>query len=230
MGANVVINETLTPDQPSYRTEALKLQSAKPDVILTETDDATAATLWSQMFQLTGLKTRIIGSGPTTGQDYFQAVQQALGSNISQFQKVFSGIQFSTVHTCATPMFLKWFHKVYPKQEPLLGHVNYYDSLVLIGLAMLKAHSVDPNAWMPVVHTITNAPKGARRVCTLQQGRALLKKGKAITYVGTKGPMTVNASNTVTVNEEAVTFDNEGNPVVRNQLTEGELAKYNNGA
>lgn len=230
MGAHVVINQSLTPDQPSYRTELLRLQAAKPDVILTETDDATAATLWSQMFQLTGLKTPIIGSGPTTGQDYFQAVQKALGDNTAQFRKVYSGVQFSTLHTCATPMFLKYFHQVYPGQEPLLGHVNYYDTMTLVGLAMLKAHSIDPNKWMPVVHTITNAPPSATRVCTFAQGRALLEKGKAITYIGTKGPMTVNASNTVTVNEEAIGFDNQGNAVVRNQLTEAELQKYNRGA
>jgi ABC-type branched-subunit amino acid transport system substrate-binding protein len=229
MHANVVANISVTPDQPSYRTEILKLQSDRPDVILTETDDATAATLWSQMYQLGDLKTKLIGSGPTTGQDYFQAVQKALGSDTSTFQKFYSGVQFSTLHTCATPTFLKAFHSVYPNQQPLLGHVNYYDSLVLIDLAMTKANSVNPNLWVPQVRQITNPPAGATQVCTLAQGLKLLKEHKPITYIGTKGSMFMNASNTVTVSEEAIGFNNVGLAVVKDQLPEAELAPFNSG-
>jgi branched-chain amino acid transport system substrate-binding protein len=229
MKATVVTTESLTPDQPSYRTQALQIQAAKPQVILTETDDATAATLWSQMEQLGGLTVPIVGSGPTTGQDYFQAVNKALGSSTPAFLKQYSGVQFSTANTCASSTFLTDFHKLYPGKEPQLGHVNYYDSVVLAALAMLKAKSTDPNKWMPEVHTITNPPAGATRVCTFAEGKQLLSEGKTITYVGTKGPMTVNASNTVTVNEEAIGFDGKGNPLVKNQLTSAELQPYNAG-
>jgi branched-chain amino acid transport system substrate-binding protein len=229
MNANVVTTVSLTPDQPSYRTEVLKLEAAKPDVILTETDDATAATLWSQMYQLSGLHTKIIGSGATTGQDYFQAVQQALGSNVTSFQKVYSGVQFSTLNTCATAAFVNAFHKLYPTQQPVLGHVNYYDTMVLVDFAMTMAKSYDPNKWVPMIREITNPPKGATSVCTLAQGLQLLKKGKAITYIGTKGSMFMNASNTVTVAEEAISFDKTGLPLVLNQLTLKELAPYNSG-
>jgi branched-chain amino acid transport system substrate-binding protein len=230
MNANVVANISLTPDQPSYRTEILSLQAANPDVILTETDDATAATLWSQMYQLSGgLSIKIIGSGPTTGQDYFQAVQQALGSNVSAFQQVYSGVQFSTVNTCASGTFLKAFQHLFPGQQPVLGHVNYYDSMVLIDLAMNMAKSYDPNKWVPMIRKITNAPKGAARACTLAQGLHDLKLGKTFTYIGTKDSMFMNKSNTVTVGEEAITFDNTGLPVVLNQLPVAELAPYNSG-
>jgi ABC-type branched-subunit amino acid transport system substrate-binding protein len=229
MHANVVANISLTPDQPSYSTEVLNLQAAKPDVILTETDDATAATLWSEMYQQSGLTTQIIGSGATTGQDYFQAVQQALGTNTTAFQKVYSGVQFSTLNTCATPTFLKAFHHLYPGQQPVLGHVNYYDSMVLIDFAMNMAHSFDPNKWVPEVRKITNPPAGAVKVCTLAQGLHDLKLGKHITYIGTKDSMFMNKSNTVTVGEEAITFDNTGLPVVINQLPVSALSPYNSG-
>jgi ABC-type branched-subunit amino acid transport system substrate-binding protein len=229
LGANVVANISLTPDQPSYRTEVLNLQSVKPDVILTETDDATAATLWSQMYQLTGLHTKIVGSGATTGQDYFQAVQQALGSNVSAFQKEYTGVQFTTVNTCATGTYLKAFNTLFPGQKPVLGHVNYYDSMILADLAMNMAKSLDPNKWVPDILKITNPPKGAIPICTLGQGLRYLKQGKAITYIGTKGSMFMNHSNTVTVGEEAISFNNTGLPVVLNQLTVSELAPYNSG-
>lgn len=229
MGANVVTNVSLTPDQPSYSTEVLSLSAAKPNVILTETDDATAATFWSEMYQLSGLNVKIVGSGATTGQDYFQAVQQALGSDITAFQKVYSGVQFSTLNTCATPTFNKAYQHLYPGQQFALGHVNYYDTMILIDLAMTKAHSFDPNKWVPMIRRITNPPKGAIKVCTLAQGLHYLKKGKAITYIGTKGSMTMNASNTVTVAEEAIAFNNTGLPVVLNQLPLSALSPYNSG-
>ncbi|HUZ41859.1 MAG TPA: ABC transporter substrate-binding protein [Acidimicrobiales bacterium] len=229
MHATVVANVSLTPDQPSYSTEVLSVEAAKPDVILTETDDATAATLWSEMYQLSGLHIKIIGSGATTGQDYFQAVQQALGSNITAFQQVYSGVSFSTLNTCATPTFLKAFHTIYPGQQPVLGHVNYYDSMLLIDFAMHMAKSFNPNKWVPEIRKITNAPKGAVRVCTLAQGLREIKLGKRFTYIGTKDSMVLNKSNTVTISEEAIAFDNTGLPVVLNQLTLAELAPFNSG-
>jgi branched-chain amino acid transport system substrate-binding protein len=227
MNANVVASITLTPDQPSYRTEVLSLEAAKPDVILTETDDATAATLWSQMYQLSGLNIKIVGSGPTAGQDYFQAVQQALGNNITSFQQVYSGVQFSTLHTCATSVFLKAFQHVYPGQQPVLGHVNYYDTMLLIDFAMNMAKSFDPNKWVPMIRRITNAPPSAAKICTLAQGLKDIKLGKPFTYIGTKDSMFMNQSNTVTIGEEAVSFDNTGLPVVLNQLTVAELRPFN---
>ena len=228
MGAQVTLNISLTPDQPSYRTEALRVVQAKPEAVLTETDDATAGTFWSQLQLLGGLRMPIIGSGPTTGQDYFQAVQKAMTSTVGTFTQHFSGVQFSTLNTCATPAFLQYFHQLYPTQQPLLGHVNYYDTLTLIALAMLKAHSVQPDKWMPEITTLTNDTH-ATPVCTFAQGKKLIEQGKAVTYIGTKGSMFMNAANTVTVSEEAVTFSSTGNLVVRNQLPESALQKYNSG-
>jgi ABC-type branched-subunit amino acid transport system substrate-binding protein len=228
MGVDVTVNVSLTPDQPSYRTEALRVSQAKPQAILTETDDATAATFWSQLDQLGGMNVPVIGSGPTTGQDYFQAVQKAMGSATSAFTKEFSGVQFSTVGTCATPTFLKYFHQLYPNQQPLLGHVNYYDTLTLIALAMLKANSVQPDKWVPEIKAITN-DTNATPVCTFAQGKKLIEQGKAVTYIGTKGSMFMNSANTVTVSEEAITFSGNGGTVVRNQLPESELQPFNSG-
>lgn len=229
LGATVVSNESLTPDQPSYRTQVLRVLSAHPQVILTETDDATAATLWSQMYQLNhNSLPPIIGSGPTDGQDYWQAVSKAMGSGTSVFDKQFSAASFSTVNTCATPTFLKDFHAVYPHSQPVLGHVNYYDTLVLIALAMLKAHSVQPDKWMPQVRSITNSTNGTQ-VCTLAQGEKLIKEGKPITYIGTKGSMRLNDANTVTIDEEFTRFGQGGSAIVRNQVPARDIRDLNNG-
>lgn len=228
MGVQVTANISLTPDQPSYRTEALRVSQANPQAILTETDDATAGTFWSQLNQLGGMNAPVIGSGPTTGQDYFQAVQKAMGSAMPAFLKQFSGVQFSTLGTCATPAFLKYFHQLYPNQQPLLGHVNYYDTLTLIALAMLKAKSVQPDKWVPEVKAITNDTH-ATPVCTFAQGKQLIAQGKAITYIGTKGSMFLNPANTVTVSEEAITFSDSGGTTVRNQLPESKLQPFNSG-
>lgn len=224
LGGHVVINESLTPDQPSYRTEILRTLAAHPQAILTETDDATAATLWSQMYQLKGLNIPIIGSGPTDGPDYYQAVAKAMGSHVSAFTKIFSAASVSTLSTCATPTFLQNFNKLYPHQQFALGHVNYYDTIVLVALAMLKAHSVQPGKWVPQIRTITNNQHGAR-VCTFAQGKKDIEEGKPFTYIGTKGSMFMNAANTVTANEEFITFGPGGSSVVKNQVPAAKILR-----
>ncbi|MCL6596470.1 MAG: ABC transporter substrate-binding protein [Firmicutes bacterium] len=226
-GGKIVINEAITPDQPTYRTALLRLIQAKPQIIFTETDDATAGTLWPELYQLEGLRIPIQGDGPTTGQDYYQAVQKGFGTNtagLAQFRKDFYGVEFSTAYTKATPTFLYWFHKVYPNQQPLLGHVNYYDSITLIALAMLKAHSIDPNVWINDIKWFTQ-DLNAAPCYSFVECRAMMTHER-VQYIGTKGSMHFNASNTVNVSEQRVAFLPNGLLRVVNQIPSSELAPY----
>ena len=99
--------------------------------------------------------------------------------------------------------------------------------MLLIDFAMNMAKSFDPNKWVPMIRRITNAPPSAAKICTLAQGLKDIKLGKPFTYIGTKDSMFMNQSNTVTIGEEAVSFDNTGLPVVLNQLTVAELRPFN---
>lgn len=224
MHGKIVVNVSLTPDQPSYRSEILKVVAANPQVIFTETDSQTAATLWSEMQQLHGLTIPVIGSGPTTGSDYFQAVSSALNSKtaLGGFLK---SVTFSTKYTKATPHFLHDLHQWKPGQDPLLNHVNYWDTINVVALAMLHAKSVDPNKWINAVRWVTNDRK-ATPVYNFAQGKKLMSKGKRIEYVGTKGSMYFNKYGTVSGNFEADKFDSTGNLVTVNQLPASKLSKY----
>jgi ABC-type branched-subunit amino acid transport system substrate-binding protein len=224
MGGQIVTNVTLTPDQASYRTEILKLLSAHPQVIFTETDAQTAATLWSEMQQMHGLTIPVIGSGPTTGDDYYQAVTSALGSKTA-LGKFLISITFSTKYTKATPYFLADLNRWKAGSDPLLNHVNYWDSINVIALAMLHAHSVNPDKWVPAVRWVTNDLKGTP-VYNFQDGRRLMAKGKHITYIGTKGSMHFNKYGTVTTNFESVHFDGSGGLKTLNQISAAALTKY----
>ncbi len=224
MGGKITINISLTPDQPSYRTEILKVLAAKPQVIFTETDSQTAATLWSEMQQLHGLTIPTVGSGPTTGADYFQAVSSATNSKTA-LGDFLQSVTFSTKYTKATPHFLHDLHQWKPGQDPLLNHVNYWDTINVIALAMLHAHSINPDKWMHAVRWVTNDRK-ATPVYNFTQGKKLMSKGKRIQYVGTKGSMYFNKFGTVSGNFEADKFDASGNLVTINQLPASKLSKY----
>ena len=54
LGGTMVSNQAIALDQPSYRTEVTKMLAAKPQVIFTEEDPATAATFLSEVAQLNG--------------------------------------------------------------------------------------------------------------------------------------------------------------------------------
>ncbi|MGH2441820.1 MAG: ABC transporter substrate-binding protein [Chloroflexota bacterium] len=224
MGGKLVANITLTPDAASYRTEILKLVASHPQVIFTETDAQTAATLWSELKQIHGLTIPAVGSGPTTGPDYFQAVSAALG-NKSSLGKFLTSETFSTKYTKATQYFLADLNRWQPGANPLLNHVNYWDSLNVIALAMLHAHSVNPNKWIPAVKWVTNDRK-AVKVYDFQQGKKEMSKHKRIQYIGTKGSMYFNKYNTVTTNFEAVHFTGNGNLKTVHQIPASQLSKY----
>lgn len=208
MGGKIVDNEVLGLDQPSYRTEILKMLKSKPQVIFSETDSQSAGTLWSQLKQLHGLNIPVVGSGPTTGPDYFQAVSTALG-NKTDVTKFLIQVNQSTYNTKATPLFIHDLHRWKPGQDPLLNHVNYWDSLNLIALAMTKAKSIDPNVWMKDIRWVTNNLH-AKRVYNFAQGRRLIKQGKKIQYIGTKGSMFFNKHGEVSSNFDVTRFNTSG--------------------
>ncbi len=55
LGGQIVVNQTLTLDQSSYRTEVTAAVAANPDVIFTEADPQTDAAYLSQLQQLHGM-------------------------------------------------------------------------------------------------------------------------------------------------------------------------------
>jgi ABC-type branched-subunit amino acid transport system substrate-binding protein len=223
-GGKIVDNEVLGLDQASYRTEILKMLAAKPQVIFTETDSQSAGTLWAQLKQLHGLTIPVVGSGPTTGPDYFQAVNTAL-HNKTDVTKFLIQVNQSSYHTKATPLFIQNLHAYKPGQDPLLDHVNYWDSLNVIALAMTKAKSADPNKWIRYVRWVTN-DLSAKRVYNFAQGRRLIHQGKRIQYIGTKGSMFFNAGGAVSSDFDVTHFNQSGQLTRESTIRAITLSRY----
>ena len=193
--AKIVSNITLTPDQPSYRTQVASVLASHPQVILTGSDGATAATFFGEMQQL-GKLPPVIPDESRENSNYWSPISKAIGSGTFDKQFTFIAAGNPPVNG-ATHALYRAIHAVGSKlQKPLTqweGNPftdNNYDTYIILALAASAAHSLNPakvNAWIP---RITNPGKGKVTVYTYAAGVKALKAGKHIRYVGALGPLT----------------------------------------
>ena len=61
LGLNVVVDQTIALNQPSYRTEVEQLIAAHPQAIISEADPQTTGTYMSELKQLGGTPPPIVG-------------------------------------------------------------------------------------------------------------------------------------------------------------------------
>ncbi|HJY73186.1 MAG TPA: ABC transporter substrate-binding protein, partial [Streptosporangiaceae bacterium] len=81
-GMTLAANETLDLNASSFRTEADKIVSAHPDVILTEALGPTDATFLSEVKQLNGGKMiPVIGTSADISPDWYKSVAAAIGAS-----------------------------------------------------------------------------------------------------------------------------------------------------
>jgi hypothetical protein len=195
LGGHIVINESITPDQPSYQTEMSRVAAANPQVIFTETDPQTGATMFSELKQL-GKMFPILATGATTVPPWYQGVRHAIGlPDLLRYYRAVndhtpaSGYSWSVfdhallaVRSVPDP----GSHAISPYCE------SYYDSANLLALAMIGAKSTSGPKYNRFLRTITQQDPTATVVNTFQQGVAALRAGKRIRYVGALGPVDFN--------------------------------------
>ncbi|HWD75075.1 MAG TPA: ABC transporter substrate-binding protein [Solirubrobacteraceae bacterium] len=201
-GMNLVANETLDLNATTFRTEAAKIVSAKPDVIFTEALGPTEASFMSEVKQLNGGKMiPVIGTSATISPDWYKSVAAAVGastlaSNFSADNLVTqtSGPAYQAFSTAmnaekgkvgSTGNFSTYL------TAP--GAVHLYDGINLAALAMTAAHSTSPSAFMPYIIKIGDGVPGATVVHSYADGAAALKAGKQIRYEGPGGPTNFDA-------------------------------------
>jgi branched-chain amino acid transport system substrate-binding protein len=193
--AKIVANVTLTPDQPSYRTQVASLLAAKPQVILTGSDGATAATFYGEMTQL-GHLVPVIPDESRENSTYINPVSKAIGA--SAFDKYFTFV--AAGNPPVNPATASLYHAIHAVSSQLAKPLsqwqanpftdNNFDTYIIMALAATAAHSFNGaavNSWIP---RITDPGKGKTTVYTYAQGVAALKAGKKIRYVGALGPLT----------------------------------------
>lgn len=192
VGGTIVANESLQPDQSSYQTEVAKVVAAKPQVIFTELDPQTAATVFGELKQLGGL-VPIIGTEPTIIPTWYQAVRGALGA--SDLQKYYEGVeQYAPTSGPAWTVFDRALLAARGVTDPAQYSSSpytesYYDSVNLLLLAMIEAKTTSGPGYNGAIQTVTASNPSATVVHTFQEGAQALQSGKHIRYEGAVGPI-----------------------------------------
>lgn len=179
-GGHITAQETLQPGASSYSSEVLAVAATKPQVIFTQVDPTTGATLFTDFNQVDGLAIPFIGSDLTAGSDFINAVtaQEAHHALVSVQSSLSTG-------PGAVP-FVQYLKKAGFSGQPLSGANYSYDAIMEIALAIQHAGSTDARHIDSAIPKIANPP-GAR-VTDWKMGVAALAAKKKIHFVGAGGP------------------------------------------
>ncbi|MST34412.1 ABC transporter substrate-binding protein, partial [Acidimicrobiaceae bacterium USS-CC1] len=219
----VVSDINLTPDQPTYLSSVHRLMAAHPQVIMTESDAATAGTFFGELKQLGGL-VPIIGTEATFTAPWITAVKGALGSSFQQtFTSLITAPSSKTAAVTAFEQAVTADKSQVPK--PWQSYLNnpfsitYWDGMVAVALAMNAAHSTKPTVFNKYIPEVTNPGPGKVVVYTYAQGVKELKAGKQIQYYGASGLIDFNQYHNSFGNQEAVGSNGSSQPVKLGTVT-----------
>lgn len=207
----IVANIGLTPDQPSYQSDAATLLAANPQVIMTEEDATTAGTFFGDLAQL-GTVPKIIGDAGTILSAWMSAMTTAIGTSVFENQ-VTSVTAQAPVRNAANVAYEKG---VRGASSNLVHPVNQwyndayseacYDGVIIQALAMLVAKNVKPSVYNAFIPSVTTAGPGIKKVYSFAQGKAALAAGKKIEYVGTIGAIVFNKYHNYFGNQVAISW------------------------
>jgi ABC-type branched-subunit amino acid transport system substrate-binding protein len=198
LGGTMALTQLLVPGAPSYQSVAARVAAAHPQVIFTEADPQTDATFLKELLQLDGGRViPIIGTQPTYTPQWQTAVGKVIGTanlakNYAALQPyapalgkaylVFKGGLLSDAKQIPNPS--QWAADPYTMTD--------YDGAIIMALAMLKAHSVQPSVYNASITDITQPGPGKVLVYSFAEGKAALAKGKSIRYIGAGGMLEFN--------------------------------------
>jgi ABC-type branched-subunit amino acid transport system substrate-binding protein len=195
LGGEVVANEMIAPNG-SYDGQVERVVRAKPDVIFTESDPATAASFFSLVFKQRS-PIAIIGTQPTLQPEWWQAVSTAIGrqtlaTNYAAVQPFAppAGQAWELYHTALLASRSKLPNPEQWSRDPY--SITYYDSVIITALAMVAANSTNPIFFNPWIARVTAVQSGAVVVHSYQNGLDALSNGNTIQYIGASGPVAFN--------------------------------------
>jgi ABC-type branched-subunit amino acid transport system substrate-binding protein len=227
LGGTIVYNKPLALDQSSYRTEIENMLATHPQVIFTEVDPPTGATFLSELQQLHGLMP-VVGTEVTLQAPWLKAVTSAIGA--TAMARYFEGMQ-----PYAPPSGPAW--QTYNRSLLASGSqvpkpsqwssdpysMTYYDAVNVMALAAIAAKSTSPKVFDPYILKVTEAGSGKTVVTTFAAGKAALKAGKQIQYVGAGGPIAFNQWHNSTGAFEAAKYV-KGSPVLVGSVSAAQIA------
>jgi branched-chain amino acid transport system substrate-binding protein len=196
LGLTLAANQSLAVAQPSYRSEAQRLGAAKPQAIISEADPQTSATYLAEVAQL-GTLPALITDPVSLEPNWIKAVSGAVGAATLRAKDT-AVVAYAPATTLAyrtyTAALLASKSAVpNPAQwEADLYSVADYDSVVIMALAMIAAHSTSPARYDSYIRAVTSPSANAVIVHTFAAGKAALESGKRIQYIGAVGPTVFN--------------------------------------
>jgi ABC-type branched-subunit amino acid transport system substrate-binding protein len=187
-GGTIVDNEVLPLDQTSYQVELAKMIAAKPDVIFYETDEQTAATIFSELKSLNNRSIPIVGTSATGTGPFWQTASQAVGG-YAEMAKFFVDVNAPSQYSGAGyQTFKKYYSQIYPSDTPNVYIAANYDSVIVMALAMTMAKSTDPSVYVADIPKVVDN-HSATAVTNYADGMAAIKAGTSFYYNGTLGPV-----------------------------------------
>ncbi len=167
-------------------------------MIFTEADGQTDATFLTELKQLNNGKViPIVGTAATYTSQWRHAVLAAIGPSAMASQYV--GLEPDTPPVGAGYQVFKGALLSDKKQIPNPSQwavdpysMTDYDGVIIMALAMLKAHSTSPRTYNSAIPAVTAPGSGKVVVHSFAQGKAALAQGKAIRYVGAGGAVDFN--------------------------------------
>lgn len=216
-GGTIVADINLVPDQSSYRSEIEQLYAANPQVVFTQVDAQTGATLFSEIKELKGLGLPFIGTDVTASSDFIKAIKPAVA------QQVLTSLQGTSTGGQATTEFTQLYMTKFNVAPVELADYGY-DGMNVLALAADAAGSLNGDAVGAKMKTVADPP--GTMVYDYKTGYADLKAGTKINYEGASGPMDFNDHNNVTGGFDAVSSDATGNIKIVLTITAQQLSGY----
>jgi ABC-type branched-subunit amino acid transport system substrate-binding protein len=183
-GGTIVANETLTPGLTSYRTEALKVAQAHPQVIFSQMEPPTAAVVTQNFKEIDNLAIPIIASDTSAAAEWIKAVTPAVAN------KAVLSCEGASATSPANAVFMKYFNEDYKGQQPLASATYAYDATIALALAIDKAGTTNGPTYAKDIPLVTSPPGTV--VYDYKTAMADLKAGKKINYDGASGNMDYN--------------------------------------
>ena len=223
VGGSVAVNQKITLDQSSYRTEVTQLVQANPQVIYTEADPQSDAAYLGELKELHGM-IPVIGTDATLQPNWLKAVSGAIGE--ADMKKYYvgeqpyappSGPSWSAYNTALeassaqVPDPQQWNTDVYSMTD--------YDGVIIIGLAATAANSTNPSVFNAYITKVTEPGTGKTLVHTYKEGIAALKAGKQIQYVGAGGTIVFDKWHNSTGGFEFARYTGSGHVALLGSVT-----------
>src|ERR1700730_8890200 len=138
-GGSIVADISLVPVQSSYRSEIEQLYAANPQVVFTQVDAQTGATLFSEIKELKGLGLPFIGTDVTAASDLVRGISPQTASNgLTALQGTSKGGQ-------ATSEFTQLYQTKFNATPVELADYGY-DGMNVLALAVDAAGSLNGDA------------------------------------------------------------------------------------